>query len=62
MVKEAAQARLSLHLSKCHIIGNHMSRLKCCQTLNHHMRQEDRDAKVNNIMKLKTKLLLFIIQ
>ena len=26
----AAQASLSLHLSKCHIVGNHMSRLKCC--------------------------------
>ena len=26
-LKEAAQARLSLHLSKCHIFGNHMSRL-----------------------------------
>ena len=25
--KEAAQASLSLHLSKCHIVGNHMSRL-----------------------------------
>ena len=25
--KEAAQARLSLHLLKCHIVGNHMSRL-----------------------------------
>ena len=24
---EAAQARLSQHLSKCHIVGNHMSRL-----------------------------------
>ena len=24
-LKEAAQARLSLHLSKCHIVGNHMS-------------------------------------
>ena len=24
---EAAQARLSLHLLKCHIVGNHMSRL-----------------------------------
>ena len=24
---EAAQARLSPHLSKCHIVGNHMSRL-----------------------------------
>ena len=23
----AAQARLSLHLSKCHIVGNHMSQL-----------------------------------
>ena len=28
-LKEAAQARLSQHLSKCHIVGNHMSRLKC---------------------------------
>ena len=26
---EAAQAHLSLHLSKCHIVGNHVSRLKC---------------------------------
>ena len=26
--KGAAHARLSLHLSKCHIVGNHMSRLK----------------------------------
>ena len=24
-----AQARLILHLSKCHIVGNHVSRLKC---------------------------------
>ena len=33
---EAAQAHLSLHLSKCHIVGNHMSRLKViltCATL-----------------------------
>ena len=28
-LKETAQARLSLHVSKCHIGGNHMSRLKC---------------------------------
>ena len=27
-LKEAAQARLSLDLSKCHIVGNHMSQLK----------------------------------
>ena len=27
-LEEAAQARLSLHLSNCHIVGNHMSRLK----------------------------------
>ena len=26
-LQEAAQARLSLHLSKCHIVGNHMPRL-----------------------------------
>ena len=26
-LKEAAQARLCLHLSKCHIVGNHMWRL-----------------------------------
>ena len=25
---EVAQAGLSLHLSKCHIVGNHMSQLK----------------------------------
>ena len=29
--KEAAQAHLSLHLSKCHIVGNHMSQLKFIQ-------------------------------
>ena len=27
LVREAAQAPLSLHLSKCHIVGNHMPRL-----------------------------------
>ena len=27
-LKEAAQAHLSLHLSKCHIVENHMSWLK----------------------------------
>ena len=26
--KEAAEARPSLHLSKCYIAGNHMSRLR----------------------------------
>ena len=26
-LKEAAKDGLSLHLSKCHIVGNHMSRL-----------------------------------
>ena len=26
-LKEDAQARLNLHLSKCYIIGNHMSQL-----------------------------------
>ena len=25
--KEAAQARQSLHLSECHIVGNHLPRL-----------------------------------
>ena len=28
-LKEAVQARLSQQLSKCHIVGNHMSRLIC---------------------------------
>ena len=28
--KEAAQARLSLSMSKCHIVGNHMSLFICC--------------------------------
>ena len=27
--KEAAQARLSLNVSKCHIVGNYVSRLIC---------------------------------
>ena len=27
--REAEQARLSLHMSKCHIVGNHVSRLVC---------------------------------
>ena len=27
---EAVHARLSLYLSKCHIVGNHMSRLILC--------------------------------
>ena len=27
-LQKAAQARLSLHLSKCHIVGNHMAWLK----------------------------------
>ena len=26
-LKEAAQAHLSVHLSKCHIVGNHVSQL-----------------------------------
>ena len=29
-LKEAAEARPSLHLSKCQIVGNHMSWLICC--------------------------------
>ena len=28
-LKEAAEARLRLHLSKCHIVGNHMPQLTC---------------------------------
>ena len=28
-LKEAAEARPSLHMSICHIVGNHMLRLKC---------------------------------
>ena len=28
--KDSAQAGLSLHLLRCHIVGNHMSRLKYC--------------------------------
>ena len=31
-LKGAAQARLSLHLSKCHIVGNHMSWLNMLTT------------------------------
>ena len=32
-LKEAAKTRLSLHLSKYHTVGNHMSRLKLPQHL-----------------------------
>ena len=32
-LKEAVQACLSLHMSKCHIVGNHMSQLKCADQL-----------------------------
>ena len=32
-LKGPAQARLSLHLSKCHIAGNHMSRLNLFSVL-----------------------------
>ena len=32
-LKKATQAHLSLHLSKCYIVGNHMSRLKCYFTI-----------------------------
>ena len=28
-LKGVVQASLSLHLPKCYIVGNHMSRLKC---------------------------------
>ena len=28
-LKKATQARMSLFISKCHIVGNHMSRLIC---------------------------------
>ena len=31
-LKEAAQAHLSLHITKCHIVGNHMSRLNYVDT------------------------------
>ena len=41
-------------LVKRHIVGNLMPRLKLCQMLYQHMCQENRDAKANNIMKLKT--------
>ena len=35
-LKEAVHAHLSLHLSKCHIVGNHMSRLICVPALGTH--------------------------
>ena len=31
-LKQVTQARLTLHLSKCLIVGNHMSRLICVKT------------------------------
>ena len=32
-LKEAAKARLSLHLSKCHIVGNHILRVYVSQLI-----------------------------
>ena len=32
-LKEATQARLSLHLSNCHIVANHVSRLIYCRLI-----------------------------
>ena len=42
---EAAQARLSLHLSKCHIDGNHMSQLSYYESKlsKYHVDREDSD-------------------
>ena len=41
-LKQAAEAHRSLHLSKCHIVGNHMSRLEyfvyCNLLVTHHIR------------------------
>ena len=45
-LKEAAQARLSQHLSKCHIVGNLMPRLKSYMGLN--ARKLDLRAENNN--------------
>ena len=33
-------ARLSLHMSKCHIVGNHMSRLICLAVFNFKCRDQ----------------------
>ena len=44
-LKETTQPRLSLHLSNCHIVGNHMSWLKfflLLSSLNNFQSQEDR--------------------
>ena len=35
------KARLSLHLSKCHIVGNHMSRLNYCTLEDHRSEGQD---------------------
>ena len=37
----AVQASLSLHLSKCHIVGNHMSRLKEFSSTEHNVHQNN---------------------
>ena len=54
-LKEAVQARLSLHLSKCHIVGNHMSRLICVYTF---QRASNKDAGQTALMY---KLLFFLV-
>ena len=56
--KKATQARLSLHLSKCHIVGNHMSWLnyKSVITLvmcEMHILNSKRDLSMKNDIKVQ---------
>ena len=44
-LKGATQARLSLHMSKCHIVGNHVT------WLNHYMTTEVAGEQIYQIMK-----------
>ena len=48
LIKDAAQAGLRLHLSKCHIAGNHMSRL------NYHLQEES--PKKRKMMPVKAEV------
>ena len=48
---EAAEARLSLHLSKCNIVGNHMSWLK---SFSHSRHDKGKNCKVILIFKCKS--------
>ena len=59
-LKEAEQASRSLHLSKCHIVGNNMSRLKksvLCDLNAHTSNAEDFNMLMNIYVSLLAQMM-----